>query len=90
MPGRLPRRSWLNAALTLLIILQATTPAWAWGRLGHRVISRLAKKNLTPKAKAAISTVLDEGETSPMPRHGPMSTAGRCPRPLPGATSTSP
>jgi len=33
------------------------------GRLGHRVISKLAEKKLTPKAKAAIAALLDEGES---------------------------
>jgi len=35
--GRNPRRSWFVGALALLIVLQAATPVWAWGRLGHRV-----------------------------------------------------
>ena len=56
-----PRR-WFVLALTLLIALQSATPAWAWGRLGHRVISRLAEKHLTPKAKAAIAELLEPGE----------------------------
>ena len=38
-------------------------PLWAWGRLGHRVISRLAEKQLTPKAKAAIAELLEPGES---------------------------
>ena len=42
---------------------QAESPAWAWGRLGHRVISRLAEKQLTPKAKAAIAELLEPGES---------------------------
>ena len=39
------------------------SPSWAWGRLGHRVISRLAEKELTPKAKAAIADLLQPGES---------------------------
>src|SRR5262249_19692614 len=35
----------------------------AWGRLGHRVISRTAEQRLTPKAKAAIAALLEEGES---------------------------
>ena len=39
------------------------SPNWAWGRLGHRVISRLAEKQMTPKAKAAIADLLEPGES---------------------------
>src|SRR6516165_8381525 len=39
-----------------------TAPAHAWGRLGHRVISRLAEQRLTYKAKAGITALLPEGE----------------------------
>ena len=49
------RRPCFIVALAMLITLQATTPVWAWGRLGHRVISRIAEKNLTPKAKVCNS-----------------------------------
>jgi hypothetical protein len=38
-------------------------PALAWGRLGHRVISRLAELHLTPQAKAAIAELLEPGES---------------------------
>jgi nuclease S1 len=63
MPGRTTCRSWFIVALTLSINLQSATPTWAWGRLGHRVISRIAEKNLSPKAKAAIAALLDESES---------------------------
>jgi nuclease S1 len=53
----------LITALAMLIALQSATPAWAWGRLGHRVISRIAEKNLIPKAKAAIAALLEPGES---------------------------
>jgi len=49
-------------ALTLLVIAGTTRHAWAWGRLEHRVISRLAKQRLTPKAKAAIAELLEPGD----------------------------
>ena len=55
MTGQASCRPWLVGALALLIALQTGPPAWAWGRLGHRVISRIAEKNLNPKAKAAIA-----------------------------------
>ena len=51
MPGCTPRRSCFVMAVTLLLALQSAAPVWAWGRLGHRVISRLADKDLNPKAK---------------------------------------
>jgi nuclease S1 len=63
MLGQIRRRSWITSALILLVALQGTTPAWAWGRLGHRVISRLAEKNLTPAANAAIAELLEPGES---------------------------
>ena len=37
--------------------------AHAWGRLGHRVISRLAKKHMTEKARDALAELLDDTET---------------------------
>jgi hypothetical protein len=39
------------------------TPAWAWGRLGHREIARIAEKSVTPKAKAAVAELLEPGES---------------------------
>src|SRR5271166_2910726 len=56
-------RSLFVSALALLISIQMSAPAWAWGPLGHRVISRIAEKKLNPKAKAAIAELLDEGES---------------------------
>jgi hypothetical protein len=63
MPGRTSRRSWFTLALTLLVALQSATPAWAWGRLGHRVISRLAEQHLTPAAKAGVADLLEPGDS---------------------------
>jgi nuclease S1 len=57
------RSPWLVVALTLLIALPSASPVWAWGRLGHRVISRLAEQHLTPKAKATIAELLEPGES---------------------------
>jgi nuclease S1 len=58
-----PRRSWFAVALALLVALQTATPVWAWGRLGHRLTARLAERHLTPKAKAAITALLEPGES---------------------------
>jgi S1/P1 Nuclease len=63
MTGRTPLRSWFVVSLSVVVALQSATPAWAWGRLGHRVISRLAEKCLTPAAKAAIVELLEPGES---------------------------
>jgi hypothetical protein len=63
MPEGIHRRRWFVLVLTHLIALQTATSAFAWGRLGHRVISRLAEKNLTPAAKAAIAELLEPGES---------------------------
>ncbi len=48
--------------LTILITFQAG-PAFAWGRLGHRVIAKLAERNLTDHAKAEIKALLEPGES---------------------------
>jgi hypothetical protein len=45
-----------------LLALQAATRVWAWVRLGHRVISRIAEKHLTPNAKAEIIALLEPRE----------------------------
>jgi nuclease S1 len=63
MPVRTPCPSWFTFALTALIALQTATPVWAWGRLGHRVISRLAEKHMTPAAKAGVAALLEPGES---------------------------
>jgi hypothetical protein len=47
----------------LVLVINSTASAHAWGRLRHRVISRLAEKQLTPKANAAIAELLEPGES---------------------------
>jgi hypothetical protein len=61
-PSRRNRHPWFVTTFALLVTFQLGSPAWAWGRLGHRVISRIAENQLTPKAKAAIAALLPEGE----------------------------
>jgi hypothetical protein len=60
-------RSTLRKAITIysttVLVLCTTSPAWAWGRLGHRVISRLAEQHLSEKAKVGIAGLLAEGES---------------------------
>jgi len=50
----------------MLAVVLAAPPARGRGQLEHRVISRTAKKNLSPKAKAAIAGLLDDGESLPV------------------------
>ena len=60
-----PRRAFRALLILTLASLVATagaSPAWAWGRLGHRVVARLAERYLTDKAKAEIKTLLEPGE----------------------------
>jgi hypothetical protein len=52
----------LGLSLACFVSSHVASPVWAWGRLGHRVISRIAEKKLNPKAKAAIAQLLEEGE----------------------------
>jgi hypothetical protein len=49
--------------MVMLIAAVSAPPAWGWGRLGHRVISRLAEKHMTPQAKAAVAALLEPGES---------------------------
>ena len=64
MPVEKTRRSSrLVSLLTLLVVFQTATPAWAWGTLGHRVIARLAEKHMTPEAKAAVAALLEPNES---------------------------
>jgi hypothetical protein len=63
MQSQSPRRLSFIIVVTLLTTLQSTPPAWAWGRLGHRVIARLAEKHMTPEAKAAVAVLLEPGES---------------------------
>jgi hypothetical protein len=83
MPIRTFRRSPFVVALTVLVILQAAPPAWAWGRLGHRVISRLAEARLTPTAKAAIAELLEPGESLPDASLWANENRGRLPKTSP-------
>lgn len=54
MPGRSSRRSWFALAPSLLVALETATPVWAWGRLGHRVTSRIAEKYRTIAMKGTV------------------------------------
>ena len=47
----------------LVLLLALPSPAWAWGRLGHRVIAKLAERHLSDRAKAEIKALLEPGES---------------------------
>jgi S1/P1 Nuclease len=57
------RRVCLILTLVCLVNVSAVSPAWAWGRLGHRVIAKLAERHLTDRAKAEIKALLEPGES---------------------------
>ncbi len=45
------------------MLLLTASPSYGWGREGHQLIARLANSQLNPKAKSAVSELLDPGET---------------------------
>jgi hypothetical protein len=47
LPARRPSSTLI---LTALLAVNIATPAWAWGRLGHRLTARLAERHLNSKA----------------------------------------
>jgi hypothetical protein len=61
MPSRFCAR-FVVPTVALFIVLQAPR-AWAWAPLGHRLAGRLAERNLTPKARAAVTELLEPGES---------------------------
>jgi len=63
MAGPTRCRSRLVVAVAVVAILGTARPAWAWGRLGHRVTARLAERHLTPRVKAEIKALLADGES---------------------------
>jgi hypothetical protein len=56
-------RSALVIVLACAVIIESAAPAWAWGRVGHRVIAKLAERHLTDRAKAEIKALLEPGES---------------------------
>jgi len=45
----------------MIVCLSATSSAWAWGRLAHRTVARLAWEELSAAAKSAIADLLEPG-----------------------------
>ena len=56
--GRRVARVCLTLAAALALALGGGSPAWAWGSIGHRLITRLALANVTPRTRAAIADLL--------------------------------
>ncbi|GAA5078940.1 S1/P1 nuclease [Lysobacter panacisoli] len=56
----------MTRLLCIVLILTLAVPgdAFAWGRLGHRLVAALAWDDLTPQARAQIAKLL-EGEADP-------------------------
>ena len=52
-----------SAFVVASVLAIAASPALAWGPQGHRVITRIALERLTPKAKAGIKALLNEGDS---------------------------
>jgi hypothetical protein len=46
-----------SIALMLTLLLTAT-PAWSWGREGHRVVAKIATKNLSPDTRKKVAAIL--------------------------------
>jgi hypothetical protein len=53
-------RRFLFCMIAVLCMRNGNSRLWAWGRLGHRVISRLAEQHLSDNAKAGIKALLGE------------------------------
>jgi hypothetical protein len=68
---RLAARRRVAAASRLIVLLAIVgpglaswaRPAYAWGRLGHRVSARLAESRLGPATRSAIGELMGPGET---------------------------
>jgi nuclease S1 len=69
-------------AIVLCAVLLVPGSAWPWGRLGHRVVAKMAEDQLTPQALATVYDLLGLGvsladistwadEQREIPRTGP-------------------
>lgn len=54
-------KPWLFVAASAAVLL--SSPAFAWGKTGHRVIAAIADKELSGLARARISQILEPGES---------------------------
>jgi hypothetical protein len=51
--------AWLSAAL---IVGLGVTPLYGWGRDGHRVVAKIAAKNLNPAARQKLAAILQTND----------------------------
>jgi hypothetical protein len=56
------RRVFHIAVAILVLTVGLPSPAWAWGRQGHRIVGQIAEARLTPEARAAVEQLLGEGK----------------------------
>jgi nuclease S1 len=47
----------------LLVVFAMPGNAWAWGRLGHRLVARVAEQRLSENARLAVLQLLEPGES---------------------------
>jgi nuclease S1 len=59
---KMQHRTWAMAVMALTAMTLTTELSWSWGRIGHRVSSRMAEVRLTPAALAAVHRLLEPGE----------------------------
>lgn len=50
----------VRSCLCVVLALVVTTPAHAWGKIGHRVAAEIADQHLSGQARAAITLILGE------------------------------
>src|SRR5262245_55351910 len=57
------RHSWARlpvmgvAVAAHVAVLFGSTPAWCWGREGHRVVAKIAAKGLTPAVRGKVAAI---------------------------------
>jgi hypothetical protein len=55
---RIRHHNWSTAAIALCTVLLMPGSIWSWGRLGHRVVAKIAEESLTHAASAAVRNLL--------------------------------
>ena len=51
-----------RALVFAAFLLCTTTPAWCWGRAGHRIVAMIAEQRLSPEARARVAALLFNGK----------------------------
>jgi hypothetical protein len=64
---KLPHRSSMRkpvapACLVVALLGLTASPAWPWGQQGHRVVAKVAAKNLSPAARQKLAAILQTGD----------------------------